>query len=522
MNTGSQFTNRWFILLIGISCGIGVYHTWTSLTTNLQETLNGQSNNHNHQINVLDYELKKVSHGQDLYPCVIIGSGNAGLTAGIYLAQAGYQPLILEGSTPGGALSKSHEVNNWPGSISIPGGQLMDNMREQAANCGCLITQEVVQSVDFSNWPRLLTTKNILTGKTRTIRALSVIIATGATPNFLGIPGEQEFWGQGVTNCAVCDGNLVKGGTAVVIGGGSSALTEALYLANLANKVYILVRSDKMRAHQQLQDQIQRSKNIEVVFNAKASQISKNSKSGLLQILVTKTDNPQPWNLETDGLFLAIGSQPNSKLFANYINTDKQGLIELVYDQATTLPGVFAAGDVVDGQYRQAIVSAGQGCQAALQNIEFLHNIDAWPELCAKMQNLVPEDPTLESKTNKPKADKDWQPILTEINNDNELQTALDVNDGRLIMLDFSATWCMPCKLLARMLDENIQALAQKIRVYKINIDKFSNATKQYQVRGVPTLVFLSKDGKKELTRQVGLLQMDELEALIEDTWQKA
>lgn len=302
---------------------------------------------------------------------VIIGSGPAGFTSAIYASRAGLDPILIEGPQPGGQLTTTSEVENFPGyPEGVDGNQLMDDLRQQALRFGTRIVSGRVTSVDFSVRPLSLTLDN---GKD-SISADTVIIATGASARYLGLPDEQKYMGLGVSACAVCDGFFYRKKTVGVVGGGDTACEEALYLAGLADKVYLIVRKNHLRASKVMAKRVMDNEKITVLFNTNTVGLFGET---VLQgaHLVEHKDTPQQRNydLALDGFFLAIGHQPNSGVFAPYVETDQEGYIKVKgHSTATNIEGVFAAGDVTDPIFQQAIAAAGSGCRAALEAERYL------------------------------------------------------------------------------------------------------------------------------------------------------
>ena len=301
--------------------------------------------------------------------CLIIGSGPAGYTAAIYASRANLEPVLIEGFQPGGQLTTTGEVENFPGyPQGVDGNMLMDDLRKQALRFGTNIQNGQVTKVDFSKRPFTLTTD------TATYEADTVIISTGATARYLGLDDEQKYMGMGVSACAVCDGFFYRDKIVAVVGGGDSACEEATYLSGICKKVYLIVRKDYLRASKVMQRRVLDNTKITVLFNSNVIGLFGDPVlEGAHLIEYAGTEREQKYDIPIDGLFLAIGHTPNSKPFSEYVDTDAQGFITLHdHTQATSVAGVFAAGDVCDPTYRQAIVAASTGCKAALDAERFL------------------------------------------------------------------------------------------------------------------------------------------------------
>jgi thioredoxin reductase (NADPH) len=296
----------------------------------------------------------------------IIGTGPAGLTAGIYAARAGLEPTIYAGIQHGGQLTTTTEVENFPGfSNGIMGPELMTQMTAQAERVGAKIIYENISKVDFSTYPYRLWSDS---GEVKT---KSVIIATGATAKTLKLEHEEKLMGRGISTCATCDGFFYKGKKVAIVGGGDSAMEEALYLANLCEKVILIHRRDVFKASKIMLARAQKHPNISflVPYTIKETLFDK---SGLTGIKIENLSNSSIEEMKIDGLFYAIGHSPNSEIFADFLELDAHGYIKVKDHTKTNIPGVFGAGDIADPTFKQAITAAGMGCQAAIQVAKFL------------------------------------------------------------------------------------------------------------------------------------------------------
>lgn len=293
--------------------------------------------------------------------CLIIGSGPAGYTAAIYAARAALNPILYEGLQPGGQLTTTTVIENFPGyPEGVDANQLMNDMRAQAVNLGADVRSGLVTAVDLSKRPFTVTTDDGMT-----LEAGTLIIATGATARYLGLPSEEKFRGFGVSACATCDGFFYRGKDVAVVGGGDTACEEATYLAHLCKKVYMIVRRNVLRASKAMQERVMQTPNIEILWECQTQEVLGDA-GGVTGVRLVRKSG-EVFEKPIDGFFLAIGHQPQSDLFKPWIETDGNGYI--VTDgksSRTNVEGVFAAGDVQDPQYRQAIAAAGSGCRAAL------------------------------------------------------------------------------------------------------------------------------------------------------------
>ena len=302
---------------------------------------------------------------------LIIGSGPAGYAAAIYSSRAGLSPLMISGIEPGGQLMITTEVENYPGYENpIQGPWLMEQMKKQSEAFGTKIINDYVTDVDFSQFPFVIRTEK------EKYFSYSVIIATGAKAKWLGIPGEDKFMGFGVSACATCDGFFFKNKDVVVVGGGNTAAEEALFLSNICKKVTLIHRRDKLRAEKILQNRLFEKKNVEIIWNSQLKEIRGNKENKLIEKIVIKNTSDNNENqIILDGLFVAIGHKPATEIFLKKLEIDEDGYILTKADSTkTSIDGVFAAGDVTDKIYRQAVTAAGMGCMGALEAEKFLSN----------------------------------------------------------------------------------------------------------------------------------------------------
>ncbi len=300
--------------------------------------------------------------------CLIIGSGPAGYTAAIYASRANLNPVVYEGMQPGGQLTTTTEIDNFPGyPTGVSGNDLMEDLKKQAERFGTTVRYGTVTKVDFSRRPF----KVIIDGE-KEILADTVIIATGASAKYLGLPSEEKFRGAGVSACATCDGFFYRKKDVAVVGGGDTACEEATYLAGLCNKVYLIVRRDVLRASKAMQQRVANTPNIEILWNTNTREIL-GDEYGVTGAALVNNKSGEEFEIKIHGFFLAIGHHPNSEVFSEFVETDEQGyIVTSGKSQMTSVKGVFAAGDVQDPVYRQAIAAAGSGCRAAMDAEKFL------------------------------------------------------------------------------------------------------------------------------------------------------
>lgn len=421
-------------------------------------------------------DMNKALTIKDIVPVVVIGSGAAGYPAALYTSRFKLKTVVILGNKPGGALTETTYVENWPGKEKILGPDLIKDLQSQAKEFGAALFADSVQEVNFSQWPFYIKTEG---GKV--IYALTVIICTGSTPRMLDVPGERQYWGKGVTTCAVCDAPYYADKEVVVIGGGDSAIEEAMQLAVYAKKVTILVRKGALRAAGSMQEHLHKYPNIEVIFNSEVRAIKGNDEHVThidLYNDVTKTVQEMPIN----GVFLAIGHDPNSRLFKDYLPLDSQGYISLPdRTQQTKIPGVFVAGDVADNRYKQGGTASGDGIKAGIDAALFLKEHGFSYDIMEKMKpNFF--DSTQESILH-----------IAEIQTIGQLDKLIKETDG-LVVVDFYAPYCPSCMRMLPALGAVAYDLVDKVVFVKSDISMQREIADRYKVETVPYLIVLNKN----------------------------
>ncbi|XP_059646275.1 thioredoxin reductase NTRC [Cornus florida] len=445
-------------------------------------------------------EPPNYSPAQGVENLVIIGSGPAGYTAAIYAARANLKPVVFEGyqvgGVPGGQLMTTTEVENFPGfPDGITGPDLMDRMRRQAERWGAELFQEDVDFLDVKNSPFTVQSSE------RKVKCHSVIVATGATAKRLRLPREDEFWSRGISACAICDGAspLFKGQVLAVIGGGDTATEEALYLTKYAGHVHLLVRRDQLRASRAMQDRVYNNPNITCHFNTEAVDVVSNPKGQMSGVLVRKLDTGEESVLEARGLFYGIGHSPNSQLLEGQVELSRSGYVLVQEGTAkTSVEGVFAAGDVQDPEWRQAITAAGSGCIAALSVERYLVSNDLLVEFH--------QPPTEEVK--KELTDRDVQEKFDITLTKHKGQYALRKlyhESPRLICVLYTAPTCGPCRTLKPILSKVIDEFDQNIHFVEIDIEEDQEIAEAAGIMGTPCVQFFKN---KEMIRNVPGVKM--------------
>lgn len=461
------------------------------------------------------FDVTKVTFDKDTYPAVVLGGGVGGMTASVYLAMANVKTLLVQGAMPGGLLTQSLSVRNWPSELESTGLAITDKLLAQVRKQGVDIKAEQAIGVDVSSWPYKVTLADVSEpSRKRIVKALTVVIAVGAASNYLGVPGEKEYWSKGVTNCAVCEGALYKDKVVCVVGGGNSAIEEAHYLAGLARKVYVFVRRDTLRATDNRKDDLLSLPNVEIVYEHSIKKIVGDDNKVTEVVVVsnrTKVEKTYPM----DGIFLAIGFTPNTAIFKDALAITKGGYIALTHDQQTSVPGVYAVGDVVDPRYKQAVTAAGDGCRSALQAYDFLAQAGYKPghmgdELTMKRdlekKEGVTTAPAIEEQTGfavqedakKPGLEHSYAPgIVHEMRSTQEI-TALIKGSSKPVIIDFYATWCGPCRTIAPLYKKLAERYKDAAIFAKVNIDNLGGVATNYRIQGVPTFVFIKSGAEKD------------------------
>jgi len=449
---------------------------------------------------------------------VILGGGVGALTSALYLSRAGIKPIILEGNNPGGLITQSHLVQNWPGELEISGIDLIDKMRKQAKANGAEFRSEEVIAVDFSKRPFMITTR--LVGRPDEVRQLqteSCIIAMGTQSNYLRVPGEtgpEGYWGRGVSNCAICDGTFYRDRIVGIVGGGDAAVLEGLYLSQIAKEVYIFVRKDSFKAVEAKRlETLLAKENVRVFYETTVLEIQGDGKQ-VTQVVLQNKNQEESFDLPLDGLFLAIGSRPNSQIFEKALKLDAAGYIHLQKDQQTSIEGVYAIGDIVDPVYKQAISAAGDGAKAAIQVQKYLS--DRMNHLVVKGKQK-PKPPVLEASLALESSSSSMKDCVSlsaapaylavskgVIDISSKEQFEKELKETHLpVVVDFYATWCGPCKSIAPIFEHSASNFSDKMKFIKVNVDKFYGLSQTYQVTSMPTVLVLDIKGSV-IDRRVG------------------
>ncbi len=424
----------------------------------------------------LQYDLKKLKETENLVPFLVIGSGPASLSAALYGSRTRIRTICLRGNKPGGQLTGTSYIENWPGIPRIKGSEVVAQQQEQAEEFGAIMIDDTVSSVDFSQWPYVVKTE-----EGNTLRAMAIMIGTGATARGLNVEGEHTYWGRGVTTCAICDAPYHRDHDVVVVGGGDSAMEEAIELSPYAKNVTILVRGEQLKASPSMIEKALGCHNVKIRHNTVITKIN-GDEYHVTNIDVKNPKTGEEDNLKITGVFLGIGHDPNTKLFKDTLNVNKQGY--LLIDgrtQQTNYQGVVAAGDVCDPRYRQAGVAAGDGIKAGLDVVWWLSSLG----YNQRMQESL-EPYFFEKAAKKIKVDH--------INSETDLKRKMEGASEELVFLDFYTTACPTCMHMMPVIDWGAAKFAGKVRFFKVDASDAFDLTKKYKVPDVPHFIVLRGD----------------------------
>jgi thioredoxin reductase (NADPH) len=420
--------------------------------------------------------LKKLDGIDNIVPFLVIGSGPASLSAALYGARTKVRTVVLRGNKPGGQLTGTSYIENWPGIARIRGGDVVAQQQEQAEEFGAIMVDDTVSKVDFSQWPYVVETE-----EGHTIRAMAIMIGTGATARGLNVEGEHTYWGRGVTTCAICDAPYHRGHDVVVIGGGDSAMEEAIELSPYAKNITVLVRGDILKASPSMVDLVIGCRNIKIVHNRAITEVKGDGYHVTnIDVKNTKTEEIENWPI--GGVFLGIGHDPNTDLFKDALKTNKEGYLMIDgRTQQTSYPGVVSAGDVSDPRYRQAGVAAGDGIKAGLDVVWWLSSLGYNQIVQESLEPYFFEKPIKKIVV----AD-----ITSEVDFNRKMQDAPE----KLAFLDFYTHACPTCMHMMPVIDWGAAKFAGKVRFFKVDASDAFDLIKKYKVPDVPHFIVVRGD----------------------------
>jgi len=413
----------------------------------------------------------------DIVPFLVLGSGPASLAAALYGARSKVKTVVLRGNKPGGQLTGTSYIENWPGVSRIKGPDIMMDFEKQVAHFGAQMVNDSIISVDFSQWPYVVKTE-----EGHVIHAMTLFIGTGATPKRLNIPGEETYWGKGVTTCAICDAPYHKDHRVVVIGGGDTAVEECFELAPYAKEVIMVVRSDVLRAAPQMLDRLKNYDNVSIVFNTSLTSINGDGNHvHSVDVIHNQTKQKARWD-DIRGVFLAIGHQPNSQLFEKQLALTEQKYIKIDgFKPLTSKAGVFAAGDVVDDRYRQAGVAAGDGIKAGLEAVWWLTDHGYDQKFEEKYEPFFFNPLALHKKE------------IEQVNSLADLDELMRTHKNKVFILDFYTKQCPTCLHMLPVVQWVGTKMQDKVVFLKVDGNIAFDIVKKYQVPQVPYFVVIKK-----------------------------
>lgn len=477
----------------------GIYRLNNLILLILISNMFGYSYIYNKEVNA--------KHDKNFVPIAIIGSGPAGMTAGMYGSRSGYHTVVFKGDLPGGQLVNAAWVENWPGLKKASGKIAMEKLTDQAKSFGTVICDQEIKSIDFSKYPYVLNTSN-----DKQIRAGSVIIASGANPRKLGVTGEKKYWGHGIQHCALCDAPLYKNKVVAIAGGGDASIEQVLLLEPYAKKIYFLVRGKSIRASQHMQDKLKKIPNLKIIYNVQIVSFEGDNKN-LKKVLIKNKIRNSVSSIAIDGAFISIGQEANSQFLDNQLPLTDQACVKVDCKQETVVPGVFAAGNIVDSIYRQANVACAQGCKAALNAQKFLvrKNID-----CNKFKDefYLYGERKKNIKNSKIKTEsKGDHSMKNSVSSLEQLDKAIKNSKNSLLIFLFSPS-CPHCHQMMPIIDE-IASNNSNLEVVEVDLSQESAhaIAEKYNVSGVPHFI-LYKDSKL-VNETAGSMSKEKFESFV-------
>lgn len=521
------YKNKRYLKFLIILCFYPMFILYTNIFNTKEKTEEKLINNKKNKIEkeYMDKieNINFQAYNNNCFGSLIIGGGPAGLTAATYCSRFGIPTGVIMGQEPGGALMKTGVVENWPGILALEGKYIIDAAVKQSKHAGAIILYEFVTNIVVDCYPfKVITNKNIY-------YAFSIMIATGSTIKKLGCPGEEEYWGKGVSSCAICDALLHKGKSVIVVGGGDSACEEALQLVPHVDSVYLLVRGKIMRASQAMQEKVIKNKKINILYETELKKILGNKESVTNAILVNGEKeyffNDKFPGKNLSGIFIAIGQLPNTNLVKDIVDIQPNGLIACQgRSQNTSFPGIFCGGDV-SNHYKQAGIAAGEGTIAAIDMFNFLQNLKIdmnfykentkiWVEnnntnTCINgVCNLVLDK--IEEKETLPPLNAEYK--IQTIKTEKEYKKLIGINDNKYYLIDIFGSGCPACDVIKTTINQYIKK-NPKLSIYLINYETLPSIQQIYSIKSIPTLLLI-KNGKV-ISKRIGSMDLKEFQEWI-------
>lgn len=514
-----------FFFVIFFTCGFRIFDSMLSFSKNFPFFYFSK----NLKVNLSKNELDKYSG--KIVTTIVIGSGPAGCAAALYASRLGGRVLLIKGNLPGGQLIQTGEVENWPGILPLEGKKLMEGLIKQTENSGVKFLNGNVIKIDTENYPYSVTLDS-----GEIYYTYSIIIASGSSPKKLACKGEDEYWGKGVSSCAICDAPMFLNKDVVVVGGGDSAFEEAMQLSEYAKSIKILIRTDKIRASKIMIDRVKNNPKIEIIFNCSVIEIVGNEEK-IEKIIINKNNERETLNI--NGVFIAIGHTPNNKFFKNLISLNKDGYIVCQNrSQKTNIPGIFAAGDIEENEYKQAGSASGDGIKAGIDSYRFLQDIGITSDFIKKNDEIwfvkdskntvetkenfckdgvceinFSKNKSLELKNDLIKDEFSFENIDSMEKYKDLISSMEEKND--IYLIKFSTTYCPACRILEKNLKDYFEENKNlKIKVYSMMLDKVPFASEYFEdIMSVPVLFFMK--GKNVLYKKTGSIGTSEIDKLI-------
>lgn len=452
------------------------------------------------QTHTANYNLSEIKSKKNIVPVAVIGGGPGGLSSAFNAARERFHTVLFQGPKLGGQLMDTNYVENWPAITRDLGSDIVKRIEQQAEKAGAILVPESITDIDCSTWPFKLTTD-----KGTEVYALTVIIATGAKPRSLNVPGEKEYWGKGVASCTLCDAPFTQDNDVVIVGGGDSSVEFGISVAPFAKSITLLTKNEKLQISPRMKRRLEKYPDIKVIPNVKTNKINGDEKH-VTEIEIEDLTTQKTETLPTRWVFLSIGQEPNTQMLRNQLAVNKEGCIILpTKSQQTEVPGIFAAGRVSDSPYKTGIVASGEGLKAALDAIKFLESLGFEEAMEEELEDR------LYHYDKKPKAEYSVAEVESETAFENRLQAST-----KPLMLQFYSPTCPHCRAMEPTLAEVAHKMQDRVEVVRADVTKLSGLVKKYDIKSIPTFVLFKN--KQETARIDGQMPQEKLTDFIKNS----